>query len=147
MIPVLSREQMRAFDARAIAECRVPSLILMENAGRGATDVLAAELLEGAVDGKKAVVVCGTGNNGGDGFVVARHLLGRGARVVVWLVGAEERLTSDARTNRDAIPLRPQPARQEQARRAPRAVEGRDQGRHQPRRAAPRARCCRPAPS
>jgi len=103
VIPVLSREQMRAFDARAIAECRVPSLILMENAGRGATDVLAAELLDGAVDGKKAVVVCGTGNNGGDGFVVARHLLGRGARVVVWLVGAEERLTSDARTNRDAF--------------------------------------------
>jgi NAD(P)H-hydrate epimerase len=103
MIPVLSREQMRAFDARAIQECRVPSLLLMENAGRGATDVLERELLGGDADGKKAVVVCGTGNNGGDGFVVARHLLVRGARVVAWLVGAEDRLTPDARANRDAF--------------------------------------------
>jgi NAD(P)H-hydrate epimerase len=103
VIPVLSREQMRAFDARAIAECRVPSIVLMENAGRGAADVITREVFGGSADGKKAVVVCGTGNNGGDGFVVARHLHARGARVVAWLVGGEERLTTDARVNRDAF--------------------------------------------
>ncbi len=48
MVPVLSRAQMRAFDAHAIEQCRVPSLVLMENAGRGATDVLVLELLSGS---------------------------------------------------------------------------------------------------
>ena len=48
MKPVLSRAQMRAFDAHAITQCSVPGLLLMENAGRGATDVLVRELLDGA---------------------------------------------------------------------------------------------------
>ncbi|MBV9945228.1 MAG: bifunctional ADP-dependent NAD(P)H-hydrate dehydratase/NAD(P)H-hydrate epimerase, partial [Myxococcales bacterium] len=80
MIPVLSRAQMRAFDAHAIETAHVPSLVLMENAGRGATDVLVRELLGGATPAARVVVVCGTGNNGGDGLVIARHLLVRGAR-------------------------------------------------------------------
>ena len=75
MIPVLSREQMRAFDQHAIEVCRVPSLVLMENAGRGATDVLVRELLDGDAANARVIVVCGTGNNGGDGLVIARHLL------------------------------------------------------------------------
>ncbi len=101
MIPVLSREDMRAFDADAIRR-GVPGLVLMENAGRGATDVLVRELLAGDARGRRVVVLCGTGNNGGDGFVVARHLLLRSARVTAWLVGDEGRMTSDARANRDA---------------------------------------------
>src|SRR6185295_2321849 len=87
LIPILSRAQMRAFDAFAIDKCRVPSLVLMENAGRGATVVIERELLDGSARGKGILVVCGTGNNGGDGFVVARHLLSRGARVEAWLAG------------------------------------------------------------
>lgn len=93
---------MRAFDACAIDECGVPSLVLMENAGRGATDVIERGLLAGSARGKRVVVVAGTGNNGGDGFVVARHLLVRGAEVSVVLVGDPERFTSDARANHDA---------------------------------------------
>jgi ADP-dependent NAD(P)H-hydrate dehydratase / NAD(P)H-hydrate epimerase len=99
MIPVLSREQMRAFDAHAIAS-GVPSLVLMENAGRGAADVIEREMLGGSAKGRSVVVVCGSGNNGGDGYVVARHLLGRGARVIVWMV--EGPGTEDARTQHAA---------------------------------------------
>ena len=90
MIPVLSREQMRAFDKHAIESCRVPGLVLMENAGRGATDVCVRELLEGDAANARVVVVCGAGNNGGDGLVIARHLLLRGADLTVMLAGDAE---------------------------------------------------------
>ncbi len=103
MIPVLSRAQMRAFDAFAIDTCKVPSLVLMENAGRGAADVIERELLDGRASGRSVVVVCGTGNNGGDGFVVARHLLVRGARVEAWLAGSIDKATPDCRANHGAF--------------------------------------------
>jgi NAD(P)H-hydrate epimerase len=93
---------MRAFDAHAIQKCGVPSLVLMENAGRGATDVLVRELLGGQAQGARVVIVCGTGNNGGDGLVVARHLLVRGADPVVCLVGDVARISPDASANLDA---------------------------------------------
>jgi hydroxyethylthiazole kinase-like uncharacterized protein yjeF len=102
MIPVLSREQIRAFDREAIQRRSVPSLLLMENAGRNATDVLERELLGGGARGKRVVVVCGGGNNGGDGFVIARHLHVRGAAVTVALLGARDKLSPDAKANADA---------------------------------------------
>src|SRR5208283_4184484 len=86
----------------AIETCGVPGLVLMENAGRGATDVLERELLDGDAAGARVVVVCGTGNNGGDGLVIARHLLVRGATVDVFLAGEAARVGSDARANLDA---------------------------------------------
>ena len=103
MIPVLSRAQMRAFDQHAIQACRVPSIVLMENAGRGAADVIERDVLGGRADGKRVLVVCGTGNNGGDGFVVGRHLLARGARVEAWLAGEATKMTADCRANYDAF--------------------------------------------
>ncbi len=99
---VLSRAQTHAFDACAINECGVSGLLLMENAGRGAVDVLERGLLGGSARGKRVVVVAGTGNNGGDGFVVARHLAVRGAEVSVVLSGDPSRFTPDARANHDA---------------------------------------------
>src|SRR5580704_17632886 len=102
MKPVLSRAQMRAFDAHAITQCSVPGLILMENAGRGATDVLVGELYAGDVRGARPTIVCGAGNNGGDGLVIARHLLVRGASPVVFLAGDAERVAGDARVNFEA---------------------------------------------
>jgi NAD(P)H-hydrate epimerase len=101
MTPVLSKAQMRAFEAAAIAGGHVPSLLLMENAGRGAVDVMLRawpDLARGAA----VSVVCGAGNNGGDGMVVARHLLVRGAKPVVVLTGDPTKLSADARTNLDA---------------------------------------------
>ncbi len=99
MSPVLSRVQMRAYDKYAVETCNVPGVVLMENAGRGAADVIAkiAKSTEARI-----VVVCGAGNNGGDGFAVARHLLSRGFGVHCFLTARSEKVTGDARINHDA---------------------------------------------
>jgi ADP-dependent NAD(P)H-hydrate dehydratase / NAD(P)H-hydrate epimerase len=99
VIPVLSRNEMRAFDAHAIETLHVPSLVLMENAGRGVADAVAAGLSPAA----RVVVVCGGGNNGGDGLVVARHLITRGFKVSVHLTAPPATLKGDARINHDAL--------------------------------------------
>jgi ADP-dependent NAD(P)H-hydrate dehydratase / NAD(P)H-hydrate epimerase len=99
MIPVLSRAEMRKFDAHASSACQVPSLLLMENAGRGAADVILRELGLSPGSGARIVIVCGAGNNGGDGFVVARRLLTLGADPRVYLLVKAERLKGDALSN------------------------------------------------
>ena len=81
----LTRQQARELDSIAIGQYGIKGLILMENAGRAcATE--AADMLARS-GGRYAVVFCGSGNNGGDGFVVGRHLANRGIRVVTFLVG------------------------------------------------------------
>jgi NAD(P)H-hydrate epimerase len=87
---------MKALDRAAIERCGIPSLILMENAGRGISD-LAKRMIDGKR--KNILVICGKGNNGGDGFVSARHLSNRGFKVKVFLLGNPADLTSDAKTN------------------------------------------------
>ena len=106
----LSRRQIRDFDRLAIQQWGVPGVVLMENAGRGAADCIEA-FLQGAC-GKGVAIVCGPGNNGGDGFVIARHLHLRGAGVTVFAVGAADKLTADAAANlailhRLDVPVRP----------------------------------------
>jgi hydroxyethylthiazole kinase-like uncharacterized protein yjeF len=101
LIPVLSREQMRAFDQHAIQVCKVAGVLLMENAGRGAADAIVRRMTDTA--SWRAVVVAGPGNNGGDGFVVARHLLARGSLVQVFLTAPVARFTGDALTQLDAL--------------------------------------------
>ena len=103
MIPVLSRNEMRRFDAHASAACQVPSLLLMENAGRGAADFIASQLKLEKGSGARVVIVCGAGNNGGDGFVVARRLLALGADPSVYLLVKGDRLTGDALVNYQAF--------------------------------------------
>jgi NAD(P)H-hydrate epimerase len=71
----------------------------MENAGRNAADIIEREVLSGSARGKRVAVVCGTGNNGGDGFVIARQMLARGAVVSVTLVGDAAKLSHDAKAN------------------------------------------------
>lgn len=89
-------EVMRALDAAAIQQVGIPGLILMENAARGTCDVLQREVeLE---HGDRVLVLCGPGNNGGDGFGVARHLWARGADVVVASVRPIDALSGDAAT-------------------------------------------------
>jgi hydroxyethylthiazole kinase-like uncharacterized protein yjeF len=102
MTPALSKAQMRAFDAHAKTQCGIPSLLLMENAGRGATDVLVRELYSDDPRGARTVIVCGPGDNGGDGLVIARHLLVRGARPVVFFAGDPQKVSTDARANLEA---------------------------------------------
>jgi NAD(P)H-hydrate epimerase len=78
----LSRVEVRELDSRASSEFGVPSIVLMENAGRGA-----AELLMRLNPNREPVtVLCGPGNNGGDGFVIARHLDNQGWPVHAWLI-------------------------------------------------------------
>ncbi len=87
----LSREQARALDRKVIDEAGVPGVVLMENAGRGA-----AELLLRLGVKETVLVCCGKGNNGGDGFVIARWLDNAGATVRVLLFARPEDLSGDA---------------------------------------------------
>jgi NAD(P)H-hydrate epimerase len=81
---VLKRDEVREIDRKAIEEYEIPGIILMENAGRN----VAEEILKMLSWPKKAKVVifCGKGNNGGDGFVIARHLYNKGVNVSVYLL-------------------------------------------------------------
>jgi NAD(P)H-hydrate epimerase len=87
----LTREQARALDRRVIEEAGVPGVVLMENAGRGCAELLLRLGVKGPV-----VVCCGKGNNGGDGFVIARWLDNAGAAVRVLLFARPEELAGDA---------------------------------------------------
>jgi len=90
-------EVMRGFDRAAIEGFGIPGALLMENAGRACVDELTKEFGDQA--GKHVVVVCGKGNNGGDGFVIARHLANRGARVDTLLLSPVSKLAGDAALN------------------------------------------------
>jgi len=103
MLPVLSAQQMRAFDRRASDVLGVPSLELMENAGRGASEGILALLGASAEASPRVVVVAGAGNNGGDGFVVARRLTAAGVRVETCLALPAEQLSGDALSNYRAL--------------------------------------------
>ncbi len=81
----LSRAEVREVDRRAIEDLGLPGVVLMENAARGLTAAVDRELrARGAAPGQDVVIVCGRGNNGGDGFALARHLtlLGWSPRVL-----------------------------------------------------------------
>lgn len=94
-------DQMQEIDRTAINKLRMPGLILMENAGRSFVDELSRRVTP--VSGKRVTVVCGKGNNGGDGYVIARHLLNRGCLVDVVLLSRRSDLQGDARTNLDIL--------------------------------------------
>ena len=99
MTELLTAAQMRAIECAAIESGEVTGLELMERAGRGTVEAILAEWPELASGERRAVVLCGPGNNGGDGFVVARLLRERGWAVEVFLYGDAERLPPDARVN------------------------------------------------
>ena len=98
MNAVLGRAEARAVDQRWI-DAGVPGIILMENAGRGAADRIFADVLGGNADPRRVVVLCGPGNNGGDGLVVARRLRTLGVRVRVCLLEDASRYVGAALTN------------------------------------------------
>src|SRR5919108_309054 len=98
---VLTSAQMRDADRRTIEEIGIPSLVLMENAGRQA--VAAMEAVYSDLADRQVAVLCGRGNNGGDGFVVARTLAQRGVDVSVFLFGRVAEVRGDARTNLEIL--------------------------------------------
>ncbi len=90
----LTRDQVREVDRRAIAHYGLPGIVLMENAGRGAAELLMRLGISGRV-----LVCAGKGNNGGDGFVIARHLEIAGFVTSVLLFCNPDELAGDAATN------------------------------------------------
>lgn len=93
----LSREQVRELDRRATEEFGVPSIVLMENAGRGCAELL----MRLNPERLPTVILCGPGNNGGDGFVIARHL-SEECPIEVWVFVEPYLYTGDARTSSEA---------------------------------------------
>jgi NAD(P)H-hydrate epimerase len=91
-------DEVREMDRSTIVDLGLPGRVLMELAGAGTVEAIAARL--GDVPGQ-AVVLCGGGNNGGDGYVVARHLVDRGWEVVCLATRAGSELSGDARANHD----------------------------------------------
>jgi NAD(P)H-hydrate epimerase len=91
---VLTRDQVRDVDRRAIEQYGLPGMVLMENAGRNAAELLRELGIQGLV-----TVCCGKGNNAGDGFVVARHLENAGVEIKVLLAVPSTSLAGDAAVN------------------------------------------------
>ena len=118
----LTRAQVRAVDRYAIEELGIPSVVLMENAGRNAAERIDRWLREHWLPARgdassspgRVAIVSGNGNNGGDGFVIARHLTQRGHDVRIDLAAEPPALTPDAATNHAVarnmnIPIEPLP--------------------------------------
>ncbi|MBW2652694.1 MAG: bifunctional ADP-dependent NAD(P)H-hydrate dehydratase/NAD(P)H-hydrate epimerase, partial [Deltaproteobacteria bacterium] len=96
---VVTAEIMQKIDRRTIEETSIPGIVLMENAGRGAVrEILASypEILKG-----KVAILAGSGNNGGDGYVIARYLMNRGVSVKIFLLAERDKVKGDARSNLD----------------------------------------------
>ncbi len=91
---LFTREQSRALDRRVMDVFGVPGIVLMENAGRGMAELLRELGIQGPV-----IICCGKGNNGGDGFVIARHLDNAGVRLRVLLFAQPAELAGDAAVN------------------------------------------------
>jgi hydroxyethylthiazole kinase-like uncharacterized protein yjeF len=93
----LTCQQIRELDVLAIEHVGIPGLVLMENAGRGVAQFIHSTLVDPAAC--RVLILCGPGNNGGDGFVVARHLHNAGVHIAVALAAPPEKSTGDAGTN------------------------------------------------
>jgi len=91
---LVSADEMRQMDQQTIEDFGLPGRVLMEIAGRGATRWL-LECFPDVLEAKIGILA-GRGNNGGDGFVIARYLYQKGAAVTIFLLTEEDRLTGDA---------------------------------------------------
>lgn len=100
VIKVLSAAEMREVDRLTTERYGIPSIVLMENAARSVVDAIEKRL--GTFNGRSFLVLCGRGNNGGDGAAIARMLNGRGALVRLCLIGAISETSGDARLNFEA---------------------------------------------
>ncbi|QZY55764.1 NAD(P)H-hydrate dehydratase [Crassaminicella profunda] len=98
---IVNSEQIKQLDHMAMEEFFIPGIILMENAGVA----VAHEILKSVKkkENKEVIIVCGLGNNGGDGFVAARHLFNKGIPVKVFIIGNPSDISGDAKINYDII--------------------------------------------
>ncbi len=100
MMKIISVDEMRAMDRYAVERLGIPEMILMENAGQAAASILSREI---GVQDKKITIFCGAGNNGGDGFVVARRIHADGGMAKVYLLGEPDKFRGAARMNLDIL--------------------------------------------
>ncbi len=101
MAKICTVKQIQKLDHLAIDQYGVSSMALMENAGRAVSEEI-LKLLKRS-KGRKVCIVCGLGNNAGDGFVVARHLMNADLAVEVIVIGDPKKLKADAKQNYDII--------------------------------------------
>jgi len=99
--PVLSRDEVRSFDSWAINELGISGVVLMENAGRSCAERIKEKLARETEP--RVCIFCGKGNNGGDGYVTARHLVNSGFNVKVVLCGRRQDVSGDAKINLDIL--------------------------------------------
>jgi len=117
---VMTRDEVRAIDRWAINTLGIPGVVLMENAGRSCAELIKEKLadvresrpLQMGRGEPKVCIFCGTGNNGGDGYVIARHLLNSGFRVTVAICGDRNKIKGDAKINLDILERLGQPIEQ-----------------------------------
>lgn len=107
---VMTREQVRAFDFWAINELGMAGIVLMENAGRSCAGLIEDKLA--GIKSPRVYIFCGTGNNGGDGYVIARHLLNSGYKVTVVIIGDRNKVIGDAKINLELLERIGQPFEQ-----------------------------------
>lgn len=100
---ISSAEQMKQIDAQAINDFGIPEIALMENAGREVANEAIALCQERDYEKQSFCIIAGCGNNGGDGFVAARHLINNRAKVKIFLLGNLEHFTPSAKTNYDIL--------------------------------------------
>jgi len=98
---LVTASEMRELDQQTIQNFGIPGMVLMENAGRTAIDYF-CHIYSDILD-KRIGVLCGSGNNGGDGFVMARYLLSAGIDTIIYLCTSEKKLKGDAKINYDRL--------------------------------------------
>ena len=97
----MTREEVRAFDAWAINTLGIPGVVLMENAGRSCAELVIEKIAD--IVNPRVCIFCGIGNNGGDGYVIARHLLNSNVDVTVIICGDRSKIKGDAKINLDIL--------------------------------------------
>lgn len=97
---LVTSDQMRRVDSETINNYGIPGPKLMENAGRGIAQNISDKILNHS-NNAKVVIICGKGNNGGDGFVIGRYLHEDNAEITIYYMGPVEKLTPDAKLNYD----------------------------------------------
>ena len=98
---LMTKDQVRAVDSWAINTLGIPGVVLMENAGRSCAELIKDKLKD--IAHPKVCIFSGTGNNGGDSYVIARHLLNSGFEVIVVICGNREKVKGDAKINLDIL--------------------------------------------
>jgi NAD(P)H-hydrate epimerase len=99
--PVVTAAEMAEMDRRTIEEIGIPGAVLMENAARGIVRAILERF--GSMAGKRVLVLCGKGNNGGDGYVVTRYLADHGAHLNILILGEKAQIRGDAKLNLDIL--------------------------------------------